>query len=101
MGYEGLNQFSLGKTFNGIISGMVIKETGSSNTNVGRAWYVTIAKILLFFMTQSSAMGVLPIIRAAVDPDVKGAVYCGPGGRAEMRGHPVRVEPSEASQRQG
>jgi NAD(P)-dependent dehydrogenase (short-subunit alcohol dehydrogenase family) len=75
----------------------VAAHPGSSNTNLGRAWYITIAKMLLFFMTQSAAMGALPTIRAAVDPDVKGAEYYGPEGRAEMRGHPVKVESSEAS----
>lgn len=75
----------------------VATHPGSSNTNLGRAWYFDVAKILLSFMTQSAAMGALPTIRAAVDPEVKGAEYYGPGGRVEMRGHPVRVESSEAS----
>ena len=42
-------------------------------------------------------MGALPMIRAAVDPEVKGAEYYGPSGRGEHRGHPVRVESNEAS----
>lgn len=75
----------------------VAAHPGTSNTKLGRAWYFTVLRIVVFFFAQSAAMGALPIIRAAVDPDVKGAEYYGPGGRAEMRGYPVRVESSEAS----
>ncbi|MBN1927048.1 MAG: SDR family NAD(P)-dependent oxidoreductase [Prolixibacteraceae bacterium] len=43
-------------------------------------------------MMQSAAMGALPQIRAAVDPDVKGGEYYGPKGFAEMFGSPVLVK---------
>lgn len=74
---------------------------GASNTNLMRGWYVQILKIFAYFFTQSAAMGALPTIRAAVDPDVKGADYYGPGGRGERFGYPMRVESSEASHNEG
>jgi hypothetical protein len=46
---------------------------------------------------QSSAMGALPTLRAAVDPAVKGGEYYGPGGFREMRGYPVRVTSNDRS----
>jgi hypothetical protein len=38
---------------------------------------------------QSAAMGALPILRAATDPEAAGGAYFGPGGRAGMTGYPV------------
>lgn len=49
------------------------------------------------FMAQSAAMGALPGIRAAVDPDVKGGQYFGPDGPRERKGYPVLVESNQAS----
>ena len=40
---------------------------------------------------QRDAVGVLPTLRAATDPAVRGGEYYGPGGPGELRGHPVRV----------
>ncbi|WP_420545848.1 oxidoreductase [Nitrosopumilus sp.] len=48
-------------------------------------------------MSQSTSMGVLPEIRASVDPLVKGGDYFGPGGFQEWRGHPVKVKSNDAS----
>jgi hypothetical protein len=42
-------------------------------------------------------MGALPTLRAAVDPDVRGGEYYGPGGWFEMRGFPKRVQSSARS----
>lgn len=75
----------------------VAAHPGSSNTSLGRMWWFKILKIFLFLIMQSAAMGALPTLRAAVDPDVKGAEYYGPGGRGERKGYPVRVESNEAS----
>lgn len=38
---------------------------------------------------QSAAMGALPTLRAATDPEAKGGDYFGPDGIREGRGHPV------------
>jgi hypothetical protein len=46
---------------------------------------------------QNSAMGALPSIRAAVDPNVKGGEYFGPDGPRESKGFPILVQSNEAS----
>jgi hypothetical protein len=45
-------------------------------------------------------MGALPIIRAAVDPQVVGGQYYGPDGKNERGGFPVVVNSSENSHNQ-
>jgi hypothetical protein len=42
-------------------------------------------------------MGALPTLRAATDPTAAGGEYYGPGGFAELWGHPVRVASSARS----
>ena len=54
-------------------------------------------KPLSGIMVQSAAMGALPSIRAAVDPEVKGGQYFGPDGKRESKGYPVLVQSNEAS----
>ena len=46
------------------------------------------------FMAQSAAMGALPTLRAATDPEVEGGTFWGPDGAFESSGHPHRVTPS-------
>jgi hypothetical protein len=48
-------------------------------------------------LMQSAAMGALPTIRAAVDPNARGGQYYGPNGFMEQRGYPVVVQSSAAS----
>jgi NAD(P)-dependent dehydrogenase (short-subunit alcohol dehydrogenase family) len=43
-------------------------------------------------MAQSSAMGALPTLYAAVSPTLHGGEYIGPNGFQEMRGYPVIVK---------
>ena len=45
-------------------------------------------------VAQSDAMGALPSLYAATVPDVPGGSFIGPDGPAEMRGHPVYVQPN-------
>lgn len=52
--------------------------------------------ITLRITGQSVEMGALPLLRATVDPEVKGGEYFNPGGRRNT-GYPVRAESSEAS----
>lgn len=47
--------------------------------------------------SQDAAMGALPILRAAVDPDAAGGDYYGPGGWLEVRGYPRKVRSSRRS----
>jgi NAD(P)-dependent dehydrogenase (short-subunit alcohol dehydrogenase family) len=55
--------------------------------------------IRYFFMaiSQSPQSGALPALRAATDPGVAGGQYYGPGGLAELRGHPTVVQSSTQS----
>jgi NAD(P)-dependent dehydrogenase (short-subunit alcohol dehydrogenase family) len=48
-------------------------------------------------VTQSAAMGALPIVRAATDPAVSGGQYYGPSHLREVRGYPKLVESSARS----
>ncbi|MFB8009340.1 oxidoreductase [Nocardia sp. NPDC056000] len=43
-------------------------------------------------LTQTTAMGALPTLRACTDPSMNGGDYIGPNGRT--KGHPVRREPA-------
>ena len=77
---------------------------GGSSTNLGHESPGGIRGAVLQFgapvmrhFAQSAAMGALPQLRAATDPDVRGDDYFGPGGFAEQRGHPVRVGRSAAA----
>ncbi|HET8642790.1 MAG TPA: oxidoreductase [Pseudonocardiaceae bacterium] len=47
--------------------------------------------------SQDAAMGALPILRAAVDPDAAGGDYYGPGGWLEVKGFPRKVRSSRRS----
>lgn len=79
----------------------VAAHPGLSSTNlVGHMadrWYFKFAGPLLDQMTQSADMGALPTIRAAVDLNVKGGEYFGPGGFKEQGGYPILVQSNEAS----
>jgi len=60
-------------------------------------WLIEPAMRILF---QSSAMGALPSLRAAVDPDVQGGQYYGPDGEGEKSGYPVLVDSNDMSKSQ-
>lgn len=47
-----------------------------------------VVKLLTGFFAQSVEMGMLPILRAAIDPAVKGGEFYGPLKMKEMRGYP-------------
>jgi NAD(P)-dependent dehydrogenase (short-subunit alcohol dehydrogenase family) len=78
----------------------VAAHPGGSRTELGRnapTWVrigLTVVGPLLF---QSPAMGALPTLRAATDPQVQGGQYYGPGGLAEQRGYPELVQSSAPS----
>ena len=79
----------------------VAAHPGTSDTNLGvhleerRAFKVM--RSIFDQMGQSAAMGALPSIRAAVDPNVTGGQYYGPRGTMEMKGYPVLVPSNKAS----
>jgi NAD(P)-dependent dehydrogenase (short-subunit alcohol dehydrogenase family) len=55
------------------------------------------AALLAPVLFQSAAMGALPTLRAATDPDVEGGQYYGPDGFLEQRGHPKLVSSTAQS----
>ena len=79
----------------------VAAHPGISSTNLADhmldKWYLKMAGPLMELALQSAAMGALPTLRAAVDPNVKGGDYYGPDGTGSMRGYPVQIESSDAS----
>ncbi len=82
----------------------VAAHPGVSATNLGRrppgapgAWLDRVLRPISAQLTQSAAMGSLPTLRAATDPDVRGGDYYGPAGLGELRGPPVRVTPTRLS----
>ncbi len=71
---------------------------GGSATELGRHLPgARLATPLLTAMTQSAAMGALPTLRAASDPEATGGQYYGPDGFREIRGNPVVVQSSDRS----
>ncbi len=82
----------------------IAAHPGGSATNLGRrapgepgAWVDSVLRPISSLFVQSAAMGALPTLRAATDPDVVGGEYYGPSGPGELRGLPVRVSSSQAS----
>jgi NAD(P)-dependent dehydrogenase (short-subunit alcohol dehydrogenase family) len=78
----------------------VAAHPGGASTELGRNAprlvkpLLELAGPLLF---QGAAMGALPTLRAATDPDVEGGQYYGPDGLGEQRGHPKVVSSSAQS----
>jgi NAD(P)-dependent dehydrogenase (short-subunit alcohol dehydrogenase family) len=78
----------------------VAAHPGGSNTELARhlpAIFKPAVAMLGPVLFQSAAMGALPTLRAATDPDVAGGQYYGPDGFAEQRGHPKLVSSSGQS----
>lgn len=77
---------------------------GGANTNLGShlydRWYAKLLLPIFAQMGQSAAMGALPTLRAAVDPQAQGGDYYGPPGLMEQRGYPVKVSASDAAYKQ-
>lgn len=74
---------------------------GFSSTNIGGHlgphWFSRIQEPVMSGFIQSAAMGALPTLRAAVDPQAEGGQYYGPRGPGGLRGHPVAVSSNAAS----
>lgn len=85
----------------GIDALAVAAHPGYSYTDFGRMYISRLLKYIFYplvlTVTQSSARGALPSIRASVDPGVKGGDYYGPGGRGEIKGYPIKVSSNGAS----
>ena len=84
----------------------VAAHPGASKTNLGHEPSGGILSTLMQktrpflerVMTQGAAMGALPMLRAATDPNVYGADYFGPDGIGEQKGHPIKVGMSSRAQ---
>jgi NAD(P)-dependent dehydrogenase (short-subunit alcohol dehydrogenase family) len=69
---------------------------GGADTNLGRhvegRWWWGLLRLLTMPITQNAAMGAMPTLRAATDPEAMAGDYIGPGGFMGMRGYPIKVE---------
>ena len=69
---------------------------GISDTELSRhlpKWSMFILPIMAPFFSHKPARGALPILRAALDENVKGGEYYGPKHKKEYKGPPVKVKP--------
>jgi NAD(P)-dependent dehydrogenase (short-subunit alcohol dehydrogenase family) len=73
-----------------------VSHTNLTNHMAGQ-WFLKLTEPLQARWLPSAAMGALPTLRAATDPEVNGGEYYGPDGFIEQRGYPVVVESSPAS----
>jgi NAD(P)-dependent dehydrogenase (short-subunit alcohol dehydrogenase family) len=69
------------------------KAAMSHSSWLTRTAFAAVRPLLL----QSPAMGALPILRAATDPQVSGGEYYGPRGFQQSKGHPEAVRSSPQS----
>ena len=78
----------------------VAAHPGGSLTELDRnlpAPVRVISRVVQPLFAQSAAMGALPSLRAATDPQVQGGQYYGPDGRGGVRGYPTLVASSPQS----
>src|SRR5271163_2623740 len=78
----------------------VAAHPGASSTELTRnlpGIFKPAVAVLGPLVFQGAAMGALPTLRAATDPDVEGGQYYGPDGLGEQRGHPKLVSSSAQS----
>jgi NAD(P)-dependent dehydrogenase (short-subunit alcohol dehydrogenase family) len=78
----------------------VAAHPGTSSTELARnlpGIFKPAVAVLGPLVFQNAAMGALPTLRAATDPDVEGGQYYGPDGLGEQRGHPKLVSSSAQS----
>lgn len=71
---------------------VVAAHPGVTSTDLGR--HARHMDVINWFMAQKAKMGALPALRAATDAKASSGDYFGPGKFWEVRGHPVKVEPS-------
>lgn len=71
----------------------VAAHPGWTNTDLQR--HIPAGGLFNRLFAMPPSQGALPILRAAVDPEVQNGEFIGPHGIYEMRGMPVRVSPSK------
>jgi NAD(P)-dependent dehydrogenase (short-subunit alcohol dehydrogenase family) len=79
----------------------VLAHPGVAATNLQSTGPTGLAKIAFQLgnrlMAQDAAMGALPILYAATNPEVEGGQLIGPDARNEAKGYPTVVEPLDAA----
>ena len=75
----------------------VAAHPGLSKTNLDKYFPALIRPLGSLFL-QPAAQGALPILYAALAPDIKGGEFIGPDGFQQMRGYPTRVYSDANSQ---
>jgi len=79
----------------------LVAHPGVSDTNlfvhIAPKWVMTLIRPVFKRLTQPASMGVLPELRASVDPEAKGSDFFGPDGKYETKGYPVLVHSNPAS----
>ena len=74
---------------------VIAAHPGWTKTELDR--HIGIVGIISSIIGQKVEMGVLPTLRAAIDPDAKSGDYFGPDGFREMRGNPIKVKSNAMS----
>ncbi len=74
---------------------VIAAHPGWTKTELDR--HIGIVGIVSSIIGQKAEMGVLPTLRAAIDPDVMSGDYFGPSGFREMRGNPIKVKSNAMS----
>ena len=75
----------------------VAAHPGLADTELARYTPAVVAYFYARVMTQTAAMGALPVLRAATDSGVLGGQYYGPRGFFGARGYPTLAESSRRS----
>ncbi len=73
----------------------VAAHPGGTSTDLTRHSYLM--GIFGNILGQSTAMGALPTVRAAVGEDINGSDYIGPDGFGEFYGYPIKVDSNKPS----
>lgn len=73
----------------------VAAHPGGTSTDLARHSFFM--NIFAGLLGQSSEMGALPTVRAAVDETLKGSDYIGPDGFGEFYGYPIKVDSNDLS----
>lgn len=84
---------------NGLSTLSIACHPGISATNLfkfGKREAPRIFKGLMNRYFQPAAMGVLPTVYAATDPDLRGGEYIGPDGKGQRKGYPALERPDPA-----
>lgn len=74
---------------------VIAAHPGWTKTELDR--HIGIVGIMSSIIGQKVEMGVLPTLRAAIDPDAISGDYFGPSGFKEMRGNPIKVKSNAMS----